>query len=177
MYFRQRIDLLWGRQRVFVVIQSTSVWPRFAQPCAQNQNRCINSLNVAWTAGKFSRVHFDSFFVNHSMATANLKKSEDLVTNTTAASKYIPRRPKISINWNPTFQTFFFEVNFQKWKFPKLFGSLLNFFCFTIHKKLNKSCSLEKKILFLKKNFVSLRKNSFEILSSEVRKAGLRSFK
>ena len=63
MYFRQRIDLLWGRQRVFVVIQSTSVWPRFAQPCAQNQNRCINSLNVAWTAGKFSRVHFDSFFV------------------------------------------------------------------------------------------------------------------
>ena len=34
----------------------------------------------------------------HSMATANLNKSEDLVTNTTAASKYIPRRPRISIN-------------------------------------------------------------------------------
>ena len=34
----------------------------------------------------------------HSMATANLKKSEEFVTNNTAASKYIPRRPKISIN-------------------------------------------------------------------------------
>ena len=29
--------------------------------------------------------------LSHSMATANLKKSEDFVTNSTAASKYIPR--------------------------------------------------------------------------------------
>ena len=42
---------------------------------------------------------------HHSMATANLKKSEDLMTNTTAASKYIPRRSKICVNWNPLFQT------------------------------------------------------------------------
>ena len=34
----------------------------------------------------------------HSMATVNLKKSEEFVTNTTAASKYIPRRPRISIS-------------------------------------------------------------------------------
>ena len=34
----------------------------------------------------------------YSMATVNLNKSEDFVTNTTAASKYIPRRPRISIN-------------------------------------------------------------------------------
>ena len=34
----------------------------------------------------------------YSMATVNLKKIEELVTNTTAASKYIPRRPRISIN-------------------------------------------------------------------------------
>ena len=34
----------------------------------------------------------------HSMATANLQKSEEFVTNTTTASKYITRRPKISIN-------------------------------------------------------------------------------
>ena len=33
----------------------------------------------------------------HSMATANLKKSEELVTNTTAASKYIPQSPRICI--------------------------------------------------------------------------------
>ena len=34
----------------------------------------------------------------HSMASANLNKSEEFVTNTTATSKYIPRRPRISIN-------------------------------------------------------------------------------
>ena len=34
----------------------------------------------------------------HSMATGNLDKSEDFVTNTTDASKYIPKRPRISIN-------------------------------------------------------------------------------
>ena len=43
--------------------------------------------------------------VEHSMARANLKKSVWLVTNTTTASKFIPRRPRISINWNPPFQT------------------------------------------------------------------------
>merc|ERR1712051_19848 len=41
----------------------------------------------------------------HSMARANLNKSVWLVTNTTAASKYIPRRTRISINLNPSFQT------------------------------------------------------------------------
>ena len=41
----------------------------------------------------------------HSMAIAILNKSEEIVKNTTAASKYIPRRPRISINWNPPFQT------------------------------------------------------------------------
>ena len=40
-----------------------------------------------------------------SMARANLNKSEWLVTNTTTASKYIPKRPRICINWNPPFQT------------------------------------------------------------------------
>ena len=45
-----------------------------------------------------------STYATHSMATANLNKSEEFVTNTTAASKYIPRTPRISINWNPPFQ-------------------------------------------------------------------------
>ena len=65
----------------------------------------------------------------------------------------------------------FFEVNFQKWKFSKIFGSEI-FFCFTIHKKLNKSCSLDKIFLFLKKKIVSLKKTSFEILWSGVWKGG-----
>jgi hypothetical protein len=45
-------------------------------------------------------VHKTTLFCKtfHSMATANLNKSEDFVTNTTAASKYIPKRPRISIN-------------------------------------------------------------------------------
>ena len=37
---------------------------------------------------------------SHSMATANQNKSEDFVTNTTEASKYIPRKTRISINWD-----------------------------------------------------------------------------
>ena len=40
----------------------------------------------------------------HRMARTNLKRSEVFLTNTTAASKYIPGRPRISINWNPPFQ-------------------------------------------------------------------------
>ena len=38
--------------------------------------------------GDFPKLDPDPMW--HSMATANLKKSEDFVTNTTAASKYIP---------------------------------------------------------------------------------------
>ena len=48
---------------------------------------------------------------NHSMATANLNKSEEFVTNTTAASNYIPRRPRISINCNPPFQTLLHKIS------------------------------------------------------------------
>ena len=39
-----------------------------------------------------------SVISNHSMAIAILNKSEEFVKNTTAASNYIPRRPRISIN-------------------------------------------------------------------------------
>ena len=56
----------------------------------------------------------------------------------------------------PPFRPFFY-VNF--WNF---------FFCFTIHKKMNKSCSLNKIFLSLKKKVSSLKKTSFEILWSEV---------
>ena len=82
----------------------------------------------------------------HSMATVNLNKSEEFVTNNTAASKYIPRRPRISINWNPPFQTFFTLCFLKKIKNQKISDRSEIFFCFTIHKKLNKSC-------YSKKNF------------------------
>ena len=57
--------------------------------------------------------------------------------------------------------------NFQKFSDHSEF-----FFCFSIHKKLNKSCSLDKIFLFLKKKIVSLKKTSFEILWSEVWNVG-----
>ena len=45
------------------------------------------------------------------------------------------------------------EINFQKfWYHSEIF------FCFTIHKKLNKSCSLNKLFLFLKKKCLSKKK-------------------
>ena len=56
-------------------------------------------------------VRGDEFNKRHSMTTANQKKSKDFVTNTTAASKYIPRRPRIIINWNPTFQTSLHKIS------------------------------------------------------------------
>ena len=65
----------------------------------------------------------------HSMATANLKKSEEFVTNTTAASKYIPRRPRISINWNPTFQTSLHKISKEIFfRLTKFFFRNKNFF-------------------------------------------------
>ena len=92
----------------------------------------------------------------HSMATANLKKSEDFVTNITAATKYIPRRPRISINWNPPFQTQIYLVNSKKYIiFQKFLNRSKFFFGFTIHKKLNKSCSLEFFFCSWKKNCLS----------------------
>ena len=41
----------------------------------------------------------------HSMARANLNKSKKVLTFTTTASKCMPKRPRICINWNPPFQT------------------------------------------------------------------------
>ena len=41
----------------------------------------------------------------HSMARAYPNKSKNVLTFTTTASKYIPKRPRICITWNPPFQT------------------------------------------------------------------------
>ena len=52
----------------------------------------INSI----LGGKWLALEILEF--KHSMAIANLKKSEDFVTNITTPSKYIHRRTEISIN-------------------------------------------------------------------------------
>ena len=55
-------------------------------------------------------------------------------------------------------QTFFALCFLKKEKIQKISDRSEIFFCFTICKKLNQSCSLEKNFLFLKKKFVSLKK-------------------
>ena len=57
------------------------------------------------TCSHRGKYFFTICWFNHSMATTNLNKSEELVTNTTTVSKYIPKRPRICINWNSPFQT------------------------------------------------------------------------
>ena len=60
------------------------------------------------------------------------------MTNTTAASKYIPRRPRISINWNPPFQTSLHKISkVLFFRLTKIF--FRNIFC---------SVSKQKKIRF-----------------------------
>ena len=58
-------------------------------------------------------------------------------------------------------------LNIFRKKFQKFFFQITTkiFFCFIIHKKLNKSCSLKKKFLFLKKKVVILKKNYFSFFS------------
>ena len=45
------------------------------------------------------------------MARANLNKSKKVLTSTTTASKYIPKRPRICINWNTAFKIQIYLVN------------------------------------------------------------------
>ena len=76
--------------------------------------QCIWTVNITMIRfGKFEEItvliaktcYFDSNLTYHSMARLNLNKSVELVTNTTTASKYIPKRSRICINRNPLFQT------------------------------------------------------------------------
>ena len=53
----------------------------------------------------------------------------------------------------------------RKFSKKNFFGSLQIFFCFTIHKKLNKSCFLDKFFLFLKKKVGSPKNTSFSFFS------------
>ena len=101
------------------------------------------------------------------MAVGNLNKSKETIPTTTTASKYIPRRTKISNKLKSHISNIFFEVNFQK-----ISDHSEIFFALQYIKNWTKVVALKKKILFLKKKFVSLKKNSFEILWSEVWKVG-----
>ena len=74
----------------------------------------------------------------------------------------IEKQKKI-LEWSEKFSKFFFFSKSVKEIFKKIFFQKFSdrseiFFCFPIHKKLNKSCSLNKIFLFLKKKVVSLKK-------------------
>ena len=69
-----------------------------------------------------------AFYVrDHSMARVNLNKSEELVTNTTVASKYIPKRSKICINRNPLSQTSLHKILKNGFLWSKSFFTTLTF--------------------------------------------------
>ena len=63
------------------------------------------------------------------------------------------------------FEKFFFLKLLSKFSKKIFLDHSEIFFCFPIHKKLNKSCSLNKIFLFLKKKVVSLKKTSFSFFS------------
>ena len=90
--------------------------------------------------------------LNHSMTRANLNKSVWLVTNTTAASKYIPRKTRISINWNPPFQTSLHKI------------SKVVFFRLTIFFFRNKIFFSKKQLLF---SFLCIEKQKKNLERSE----------
>ena len=83
------------------------------------------------------------------------------MTNTTAASKYIPRRPRISINWNPSFQTslhkiskeVFFRLTKKIFRNKKKISKeqlLFSFLCIVKQNKISEWSENVWKFLFLK---------------------------
>ena len=63
----------------------------------------------------------------HSMARANLNKSDYFLTITITASKYIPSRPWISINRNPPYQTSLHKIFKNCFLWSKSFFTMFTF--------------------------------------------------
>ena len=73
----------------------------------------------------------------------------------------IEKQKKISERSENFWKKIFLKIyltDFEKKKIQNFSDHSEIFFCFPIHKKLNKSCSLDKNFLFLKKKVVSLKK-------------------
>ena len=67
-------------------MREKAIFQMTATATNDNENNFLPSFVICFIVG------------DHSMATANLNKSEELMTDITTASKYIPKRPRISIN-------------------------------------------------------------------------------
>ena len=110
------------------------------------------------------------------MARANLKKSVWLVTNTTTASKFIPRRPRISINWNPPFQTSLHKILkevlfrltiffFRNKKSLSKKQLLFSFLCIGKQKKISERSEIFWNFLYLKIYFIKkVWKGGFQLM-------------
>ena len=114
-----RFNLLWFNHRLVgllcffcsCICFSTLEWKAYGQ--CWHLNRGIAPRKILYVLEIISNCFMQHLCITsvslthriHGMARANLNKSVWLVTNFTTESKYIPRRTRISINWNPPFQT------------------------------------------------------------------------
>ena len=89
------------------------------------------------------------------------------MTNTTAASKYIPMRPRISINWNPPFQTSLHKISKEVFFWLTIFF-FRNNFCSVFYvkqKKISERSENFWKFLFLKIYFIKkVWKGGFQLM-------------
>ena len=120
MHFRAYICYLLILECVFFSKGDVNHLDTFTSSVQSIVNINVGSAHSSrWEVAKMNSNRFWRSILIHSMARANLNKSVWRVTNTTTVSKYIPRRTRISIIWNPPFQTslhkifknWFFEVN------------------------------------------------------------------
>ena len=94
-----------------------------------NKLRCFKAkwVVVSILGFFFAWTPFEQLCSRHSMARVNLNKSEEVVTNTTTASKYIPKRSRICINWNPPFQTSLHKIFKNCFLWSKSYFTTLTF--------------------------------------------------
>ena len=87
------------KQWFFMRYLESAIWRLFFHP-AKFDNFIDEKMSDYKTVSvaQSKKTGWTENLLGHSMARANLNKSVWLVTNTTAASKYMPRRPRISIS-------------------------------------------------------------------------------
>ena len=84
------------------------------------------------------------------------------------------KQKKFSENFGNFWKNFFFKIylaNFEKKFFSKVTQIFRNFFCFPLHKKLIKSCSLNKIFFVPEKKVVSLKKLLFLFSQKDIHTA------
>ena len=86
------------------------------------------------------------------------QEQKNFFQGTTFVQFFMYYNAKKNLERSENFWNFFFLKMLSKFSKKNFLDRSEIFFCIIIHKKLNKSCSLEKNFLFLKKKIVSLKK-------------------